>query len=97
MNGCTDEWTDVSRYGLKAKTPKNLKIVILLRPSMVNKLTRVLGKFGQNYALSAETFFSTNLLLSFFQRCRLAGYQLLQSASILRVLAYSFVPRFPLP
>ena len=28
MNGCSDEWTDVSRYGLKAKTPKNLKIVI---------------------------------------------------------------------
>ena len=113
VNGCSDEWTDVSRYGLKAKTPKKLNIVIfnisvaplfsglsgitLLRPSMVKKLTRVLGKFGQNYALSTGTFFSTNLLLSFFPRCRLAGYQLLQSASNLRVLAYSFVPRFPLP
>ena len=73
------------------------RAITLLRPSMVKKLTRVLGKFGQNYALSAETFFSTNLLLSFFPWCRLAGYQLLQSASILRVLAYSFVPRFPLP
>ena len=28
MNGCSDEWTDVSRYGLKAKTPKHLNIVI---------------------------------------------------------------------
>ena len=93
MNGCSDEWTDVSRYGLKVKTPKKLNIVIfnisvaplfsglsgitLLRPSMVKKLTRVLGKFGQNYALSTGTFFSTDLLLSFFPRCRLAGYQLL--------------------
>ena len=113
MNGCTDEWTDVSRYGLKAKTPKNLKIVIfniskaplfsglwghkLVTSQHGEQINSGIGKFGQNYALSAETFFSTNLLLSFFQRCRLAGYQLLQSASILRVLAYSFVPRFPLP
>ena len=28
VNGCSDEWTDVSRYGLKAKTPKKLNIVI---------------------------------------------------------------------
>ena len=30
MNGCSDEWTDVSRYGLKAKTPKHLNIVIFI-------------------------------------------------------------------
>ena len=115
VNGCSDEWTDVSRYGLKAKTPKHLNIVIFIiseaplfsglwghklvtchHGEQINSGT-VSGKFGQNYALSAETFFSTNLLLSFFPRCRLAGYQLLQSASILRVLAYSFVPRLRLP
>ena len=28
MNDCSGEWTDVSRYGLKAKTPKKLNIVI---------------------------------------------------------------------
>ena len=30
VNGCSDEWTDVSRYGLKAKTPKHLNIVIFI-------------------------------------------------------------------
>ena len=42
---------------------------------MVNKLTRVLGKFGQNYALYAETFFSTKLTVELFpavSSCRIS-------------------------
>ena len=30
MNGCSEEWIDVSRYRLKAKTPKNLNMVIFI-------------------------------------------------------------------
>ena len=113
VNGCSDEWADVSRYRLKTKTLKNLSIVIF----NISEAPLLSGLSGNNLVTSqngeqinsgireilaklcviVETFLSTNLLLSFFRRCRLAGYQLLQSASILRVLAYSFVPRFPLP
>ena len=48
VNGCSDEWTDVSRYRLKAKTPKKFNIVIF----NISKAPLFSGLSGHNLVTS---------------------------------------------